>query len=297
MNKEFKSGFVTIVGKPNVGKSTLMNAFIGEKVAIVSNKPQTTRNKILGVFSQENSQIVFVDTPGIHTAKTKLGEFMAKSVNDAMKGMDVLLVLVEPGYITEKDIEIAENMAKSNCPKILVINKVDTVKKEKVLSVMDQFKQYNFDVMVPISAKNAEGLNVLQKTIENFLPAGPQYFPSDMITDQPERLICAEIIREKALLNLKDEIPHGIGIEIMKMETLRDDLVQIDANVYCEKNSHKSIIIGKAGTMLGKIGKEARIDIENLLGNHVNLKLWVKVKEDWRNQPLELLNLGYNNKN
>ncbi|MDY5730250.1 MAG: GTPase Era [Eubacteriales bacterium] len=297
MNKEFKSGFVTIVGKPNVGKSTLMNAFIGEKVAIVSNKPQTTRNKILGVFSQENSQIVFVDTPGIHTAKTKLGEFMAKSVNDAMKGMDVLLVLVEPGYITEKDIEIAENMAKSNCPKILVINKVDTVKKEKVLSVMDQFKQYNFDVMVPISAKNAEGLNVLQNTIENFLPAGPQYFPSDMITDQPERLICAEIIREKALLNLKDEIPHGIGIEIMKIETLRDDLVQIDANVYCEKNSHKSIIIGKAGTMLGKIGKEARIDIENLLGNHVNLKLWVKVKEDWRNQPLELLNLGYNNKN
>lgn len=297
MNKEFKSGFVTIVGKPNVGKSTLMNALVGEKIAIVSNKPQTTRNKITGILSKEDYQIVFVDTPGIHSAKTKLGEYMVKSVNEAVKGMDLLLVLVEAGYVTDKDMEIVKNMTKSKCKKILVINKIDTVKKDKVLEVIARFREYAYDEIVPISAKNAEGLDALEKALLNKLEAGPQYFPDDMITDQPERVICAEIIREKALLNLSEEVPHGIGVEILKMQTVREDLVQIDATIYCERESHKRIIIGKAGSMIGKIGREARMDIEYLLGNHVNLQLWVKIKEDWRNRPLELINLGYTDKN
>lgn len=297
MKENFKSGFVTIIGKPNVGKSTLMNALIGEKVAIVSNKPQTTRNKITGVLTREDYQIVFVDTPGIHKPKTKLGEYMEKSINEAIKGMDILLCMVEAGYVTDKDLEILRDMSKTKSRKILVINKVDTVKKEKILEVMNLCKEYNFEEMIPISAKNLDGLELLEKALYSRLEEGPQYFPDDMITDQPERNICAEIIREKTLINLSDEIPHGIGVEIVKIQGIRDDLLQVDATIYCERESHKPIIIGKKGSMLGKIGKEARLDIESLLGNHVNLQLWVKVKEDWRNRPMELLNLGYTNKN
>lgn len=297
MNQNYKSGFVTIVGKPNVGKSTLMNALIGEKVAIVSNKPQTTRNKITGILTKPNYQIVFIDTPGIHNAKTKLGEYMKKTVSDSVIGMDLLLVIVEAGYITSQDIEIVENMSKIRAKKMLLINKIDTVKKDKLIEVIDKFKEYSYEEIIPISARNTEGLEILEQALVARLENGPQYFPDDMITDQPERVICAEIIREKALINLSEEIPHGIGVEILKMQTIRDDLVQIDATIYCERDSHKRIIIGKSGRMIGQIGKEARLDIEHLLGNHINLQLWVKVKEDWRNRPLELFNLGYTDKN
>ncbi|MDY6072630.1 MAG: GTPase Era [Eubacteriales bacterium] len=295
MLEKFKSGFVTIVGKSNVGKSTLMNALIGEKIAIVSNKPQTTRNKITGILNKQNMQVVFLDTPGIHNPKTKLGEYMSKSVDEAIKGIDMLIMVIEPGYITKIDYEIAENF-KSTKNKILVINKIDTVKKDKVLAAIDEFSAYNFDEIIPISARNGDGLEELERIIYSRIPEGPKYFPDDMITDQPERQICAEIIREKALINLKEEIPHGIGIEILQMKEIRDDLTQIDATIYCEKPSHKAIIIGKKGTMIGKIGKEARLDIENLLNTKVNLQLWVKIKEDWRNKPLELVNLGYSSK-
>lgn len=295
MLEKFKSGFVTIVGKSNVGKSTLMNALIGEKIAIVSNKPQTTRNKITGILNKQNMQVVFLDTPGIHNPKTKLGEYMSKSVDEAIKGIDMLIMVIEPGYITKIDYEIAENF-KSTKNKILVINKIDTVKKDKVLAAIDEFSAYIFDEIIPISARNGDGLEELDRIIYSRIHEGPKYFPDDMITDQPERQICAEIIREKALINLKEEIPHGIGIEILQMKEIRDDLTQIDATIYCEKPSHKAIIIGKKGTMIGKIGKEARIDIENLLNTKVNLQLWVKIKEDWRNKPLELVNLGYSSK-
>lgn len=295
MLEKFKSGFVTIVGKSNVGKSTLMNALIGEKIAIVSNKPQTTRNKITGILNKQNMQVVFLDTPGIHNPKTKLGEYMSKSVDEAIKGIDMLIMVIEPGYITKIDYEIAENF-KSIKNKILVINKIDTVKKDKVLAAIDEFSAYIFDEIIPISARNGDGLEELDRIIYSRIHEGPKYFPDDMITDQPERQICAEIIREKALINLKEEIPHGIGIEILQMKEIRDDLTQIDATIYCEKPSHKAIIIGKKGTMIGKIGKEARIDIENLLNTKVNLQLWVKIKEDWRNKPLELVNLGYSSK-
>ena len=295
MLEKFKSGFVTIVGKSNVGKSTLMNVLIGEKIAIVSNKPQTTRNKITGILNKQNMQVVFLDTPGIHNPKTKLGEYMSKSVDEAIKGIDMLIMVIEPGYITKIDYEIAENFKRTK-NKILVINKIDTVKKDKVLAAIDEFSAYNFDEIIPISARNGDGLEELERIIYSRIHEGPKYFPDDMITDQPERQICAEIIREKALINLKEEIPHGIGIEILQMKEIRDDLTQIDATIYCEKPSHKAIIIGKKGTMIGKIGKEARIDIENLLNTKVNLQLWVKIKEDWRNKPLELVNLGYSSK-
>ena len=220
---------------------------------------------------------------------------MSKSVDEAIKGIDMLIMVIEPGYITKIDYEIAENF-KSIKNKILVINKIDTVKKDKVLAAIDEFSAYNFDEIIPISARNGDGLEELERIIYSRIHEGPKYFPDDMITDQPERQICAEIIREKALINLKEEIPHGIGIEILQMKEIRDDLTQIDATIYCEKPSHKAIIIGKKGTMIGKIGKEARIDIENLLNTKVNLQLWVKIKEDWRNKPLELVNLGYSSK-
>ena len=296
MYNNFRSGFVTIVGKPNVGKSTLLNALVGEKVSIVSNRPQTTRNRIMGVLLRENYQMVFLDTPGIHKPKTKLGEYMSKSINDAMKGMDALLVVVDAAHIKENDIEIVENMSKINVHKILILNKLDLVQKSEVLNIINKFSEYNYDEILPISAQTGDGLAQLENLLASKLPAGPKYFPDDMITDQPERLICSEIIREKALLFLQEEIPHGVGVDILKITNIREDLVEIHADIYCEKNSHKSIIIGKNGSMLGKIGKAARLDIENLLGNHVNLKLWVKVREGWRNRNSDLFNLGYTEK-
>lgn len=292
-NKQFKSGFVTIVGKPNAGKSTIMNAMIGEKIAIVSNKPQTTRNRIMGVVSDEAYQIVFLDTPGIHEPKNKLGEYMMKTVHDAMDGMDCVLVVADASHLTDADTKVIQSMSEVKVPKILALNKTDLTEPSALLKIIDNLKEYGYHDIIPVSGKTEEGLEELKKLIVSYLPEGPQYFPDDMITDQPERLICAEIIREKALRHLRDEVPHGIGVEMMGMEKKNDHFMEINATIYCEKDTHKGIIIGKQGSMLKIIGTEAREDIEKLLGYHVTLKLWVKIREDWRNRKDELRNLGY----
>ena len=289
----FHSGFVAIVGRPNVGKSTLMNAFVGEKVAIVSSRPQTTRNRIMGVLTQADWQIVFLDTPGLHTPRTKLGEYMIRSVKDAMDGMDVLLVLVDATAIGPQDRNIAASMSERKVPRILVLNKIDLLPKESLLAIIASFAQASYDAIVPISAKTGDGLEELKKVLVDRLPEGPKYFPDDMMTDQPERLICGELIREKALMHLKEEVPHGIGVEMMAMNKLNDSFMEIHATIYCERDAHKGIIIGKHGSMLQRIGQEARMDIEKLLGMHVNLKLWVKVRPGWRDRTDDLRTLGY----
>ena len=294
--QEFRSGFITIVGRPNVGKSTLMNALVGEKVAIVSNRPQTTRNRIMGVMTKENCQMVFLDTPGIHNPRTRLGEYMMQSVRDAMDGMDGVLVLVDATQVGEHDRTIVKDMAAKKVPKILALNKIDMIAKEKLLTLIASFADCGYDAIVPISAMTGDGLSELIDALVAKLPVGPKYFPDDMMTDQPERLICAEMIREKALLHLRDEVPHGIGVEMMGMNKENDDFMEIHATIYCERDAHKGIIIGKRGSMLQIIGSEARKDIEQLLGMHVNLKLWVKVRPDWRNRMDDLRNLGYENK-
>ena len=294
--QEFRSGFITIVGRPNVGKSTLMNALVGEKVAIVSNRPQTTRNRIMGVMTKENCQMVFLDTPGIHNPRTRLGEYMMQSVRDAMDGMDGVLVLVDATQVGEHDRTIVKDMAAKKVPKILALNKIDMIAKEKLLTLIASFADCGYDAIVPISAMTGDGLSELIDALVAKLPVGPKYFPDDMMTDQPERLICAEMIREKALLHLRDEVPHGIGVEMMGMNKESDDFMEIHATIYCERDAHKGIIIGKRGSMLQIIGSEARKDIEQLLGMHVNLKLWVKVRPDWRNRMDDLRNLGYENK-
>lgn len=296
MNQAFRSGFITIVGRPNVGKSSLMNALIGEKVAIVSNRPQTTRNRILGVVTHESDQMIFLDTPGIHDPKTKLGDFMMTAVHDAMDGMDCLLVLVDASHITERDKQLAGEMASRKVPKMLVLNKIDLIRPDAILNATALFSDLGYDEIIPVSAKTGDGLDTLISCLQNILPEGPRYFPDDMMTDQPERMICAEIIREKALLHLRDEVPHGIGVEMMSIQNVRDDLMEIHATVYCEKDAHKGMIIGKDGSMLKTIGQEARLDIEKLLNVHVNLKLWVKVRPDWRNRINDLKNLGYDKK-
>ena len=294
--KKFHSGFVTIVGRPNVGKSTLMNALVGEKVAIVSNRPQTTRNRIMGVMTQPECQIVFLDTPGIHNPRTRLGEYMMQSVRDAMDGMDGMLVLVDATQVGEQDRKIVQEMSSRKVPKILALNKIDLLPKEKLLALMESFAQCGYDEIIPISAKTGDGVEELAKALIAKLPEGPKYFPDDMMTDQPERQICAEMIREKALLHLRDEVPHGIGVEMMAMNKESDDFMEIHATIYCEREAHKGIIIGKHGAMLQLIGSEARRDIEQLLGLHVNLKLWVKVRTDWRNRMSDLRTLGYESK-
>ncbi len=294
--QHFRSGFITIVGRPNVGKSTLMNALVGEKVAIVSNRPQTTRNRIMGVMTRENWQIVFLDTPGIHHPRTRLGEYMMQSVKDAMDGMDGVLVLVDATQVGEQDRTIVKEMSEKKVPKLLALNKIDLLPREKLLTLMASFADLSYDAIVPISAKTGDGLEDLNAALVKGLPEGPKYFPDDMMTDQPERQICAEMIREKALLHLRDEVPHGIGVEMMAMNKENDDFMEIHATIYCEREAHKGIIIGKHGAMLQTIGSEARADIEQLLGMHVNLKLWVKVRPDWRNRMDDLKTLGYNNK-
>ena len=297
MEKEkFQSGFITIVGRPNVGKSTLMNALVGEKVAIVSNRPQTTRNRIMGVMTRPAWQIVFLDTPGIHHPRTRLGEYMMQSVRDAMDGMDGVLVLVDATQVGEQDRTIVKDMATKKVPKLLAINKIDLLPREKLLGLMASFADIGYDAIVPISAKTGDGLEDLTGALVKALPEGPKYFPDDMMTDQPERQICAELIREKALTHLRDEVPHGIGVEIMGMTKENDNFMEIHATIYCERDAHKGIIIGKHGSMLQTIGSEARTDIEQLLGMHVNLKLWVKVRPDWRNRMDDLRTLGYDNK-
>ncbi len=294
--QHFRSGFITIVGRPNVGKSTLMNALVGEKVAIVSNRPQTTRNRIMGVMTREDWQMVFLDTPGIHHPRTRLGEYMMQSVKDAMDGMDGVLVLVDATQVGEQDRAIVKEMSEKKVPKLLALNKIDLLPREKLLTLMASFADLAYDAIVPISAKTGDGLEDLTAALVKGLPEGPKYFPDDMMTDQPERQICAEMIREKALLHLRDEVPHGIGVEMMAMNKESDDFMEIHATIYCERDAHKGIIIGKHGAMLQTIGSEARADIEQLLGMHVNLKLWVKVRPDWRNRMDDLKTLGYNNK-
>lgn len=291
--KKYHSGFVTIIGRPNVGKSSLMNKMIGEKIAIVSSKPQTTRSRIMGVLSGDDHQIVFLDTPGIHDPRTKLGEYMMHSVRDAMDGTDAVLVIFDVTHITENDLHIAEGMKEKKVPVVLALNKIDLANPEQILAATAKTAEAGFDEIIPVSAKNGDGIDDMIRSLQNHLPEGPQYFPDDMITDQPERILCAEIIREKALRNLRDEVPHGIGVEIMKIEALSDKLTEINATIYCERSAHKGIIIGKNGSMLQTIGTEARLDIEKLMDTHINLKLWVKIRPDWRNNAGDLRNLGY----
>ncbi len=293
MNQKFRSGFVAIMGRPNVGKSSLMNRFVGEKVAIVSNHPQTTRSKLLGVATGEDWQIVFVDTPGLHTPRTKLGEFMMQSAREAREGVDAVLAVVDGQRIGAGDKAILADLAQMQCPKLLAVNKIDVVTPEKLMPQLAELNDCQFDQVFSVSARRGDNVDALLKALINCMPEGPKYFPDDMITDQPERVMCAEIIREKALNNLRDEIPHGVGVEMMRIKKVSGTLTEITADIYCERASHKSIIIGKNGEMLKKIGSEARADIEHLMGTKVMLKLWVKVREGWRNREGDLRALGY----
>ena len=292
-HKGFRSGFVAILGRPNVGKSSIMNYFVGEKVAIVSNKAQTTRSRILGVCSKDDVQIVFVDTPGIHKPRTKLGQYMVKAADDAKEGVDAVLVVVDAERIGPQDEAVMKSVAEMKTPRFLAVNKTDIVKPEALMPQLARIDASAFDSVVSVSARRGDNMDVLFEKIRAVMPEGPKYFPDDMITDQPERVMCAEIIREKALLHLRDEIPHGVGVEMLSIQKLSDRLTEIHANVYCERAAHKSIIIGKQGAMLGVIGSEARADIERLMNTRVNLKLWVKVREDWRNRSGDLVTLGY----
>ena len=293
-----KSGFVTLIGRPNVGKSTLMNRIIGQKIAITSNKPQTTRNRIETVLTDERGQIVFLDTPGIHKAKNKLGVYMQKVTTAAMKGVDLILWLIEPDeFVGGGDAYIAERLKNQNTKVILVINKTDTIPYENILTTINAYKDLlDFAEIVPVSALRNSGIEDLVSTIFKYLPEGPYFFDPDTITDQPERAIVAEMIREKALHALSDEVPHGIAVMVDQMHDRKDKpICDIDATIICERESHKGIIIGKRGSMLKKIGTNARFEIERLLGCKVNLKLFVKVKENWRDSEVLLANYGFKN--
>lgn len=300
MNKKFQSGFVSLIGRPNVGKSTLMNLLIGEKISIISSKPQTTRNKIQTILTTDNMQVIFVDTPGIHKAKSKLGDYMVKSAETSLNDVDIVLYLIEPyEKIKDSDKAILEKLQKVETPVFLVINKIDTVEKPELLKVIESYSnEYNFAEIIPLSALKGKNQDTLLENIEKYLPEGPKYFPEDMITDQPEKQIVSEIIREKALYLLQDEIPHGIAVEITSMKHRKDkDIMDIDAIIYCEHESHKGIIIGKQGSMLKKIGSNARRDIQRFLGSQINLQIWIKVKKDWRDSDFLLKNFGYDSKN
>ena len=294
MKQNFKSGFVTIIGRPNVGKSTLMNRLIGQKIAITSNKPQTTRNRIQTVLTTEEGQIVFVDTPGIHKAKNKLGEYMVNIAERSLNEVDVVLWLVEPSnFIGAGEKHIIEQLKKVKTPVILVINKIDMVKREEILAFIDTYRnEYDFEQIVPVSARTGDNTDELVKVILNYLPYGPQFYDEDTVTDQPERQIVAELIREKALHCLNEEIPHGIAVAIDQMK-MNKKVCHIDATIICERDSHKGIIIGKQGSMLKKIGSTARYEIERLLDCKVNLKLWVKVQKNWRDSDYMMKNFGY----
>ena len=291
----FKSGFITIVGRPNVGKSTLLNHLMGEKLSIVSSRPQTTRNNIQTILTKDNFQIVFVDTPGMHKPKNKLGDYMMKNAKDSMKDVDLVIFLTTPeGGIKEGDIHILEQLKGCGTPVFLAINKIDENPAERVANILEEYgKLYDFDEIIPISAINGKNTDKLLELVVNKLPEGPMYYPEDMITDQQERFIVMEIIREKALRLLSQEVPHGIAIEILTMKKQDNGNYLIEANMLCEKNSHKGIIIGKNGSMLKKISTYARQDIEKFLGAKVNLKIWVKVKSEWRDSAFVLKELGY----
>ena len=298
-NTQKKSGFVTLVGRPNVGKSTLMNHLIGQKIAITSNKPQTTRNRIQTVYTDERGQIIFLDTPGIHKAKNKLGEYMVNVAEHTLKEVDLVLWLVEPStFIGAGERHIAEQLSGVKTPVILVINKIDQVKKqEEILSSIDAYKDIcPFAEIVPLSALKDRNTDLLLELIFKYLPYGPQFYDEDTVTDQPMRQIAAELIREKALRLLDDEIPHGIAVTIEKMKERKGGIMDIEASIICEKESHKGIIIGKGGGMLKKIGTEARREIEQMLEMRVNLQLWVKVRREWRDSELYMKNYGYDAK-
>ncbi len=299
MKENFKSGFAAIIGRPNVGKSTLMNHLIGQKIAITSKKPQTTRNKIQTVYTCEEGQIVFLDTPGIHKAKNKLGEYMVNVAEQTLKDVDVILWLVEPTtYIGAGEKHIVEQLEKTRLPVILVINKIDTIKKEEILQVIDTYRKlYDFAEIIPVSALREINTQDILTSMFKYLPYGPMFYDEDTVTDQPQRQIVAEVIREKALHALDEEIPHGIAVTIEKMrERKGQKIVDIEATIICERDSHKGIIIGKQGTMLKKIGSNARFEIEKMLEEKVNLKLWVKVRKDWRDSDIQMKNFGYNRK-
>ena len=291
-----KSGIITIVGRPNVGKSTLTNAFVGEKVAIVSSKPQTTRNRICGIKNRGECQFVFVDTPGLHKARTRLGDYMVNVVRESVADVDAVLLLVEPiPHVGETERQLIARIKTLGCPAVLAINKADTLpQKDKLLEVIRTYSQeHDFDAVVPISAKTGQGVEELLDVLEDYLPEGPQLFPEDMTSDQPERQMMAEIMREKLLLLLDKEIPHGTAVEITRFAEREDGVVEVEAVIYCEKNSHKGIIIGKGGAMLKKASTLARQDMERFMGAKVFLKTWVKVKENWRDNPAAIQNFGY----
>ena len=292
-----KAAMITICGRPNVGKSTLTNALVGEKIAIVSNKPQTTRNRITAIVSRGNTQFVLMDTPGFHKPRTRLGDYMVNVVKESVADVDAVLLLVEPvAAIGPQEEELIQRLKSTGAPAILVINKIDTVDKTRLLSVMALYAQaFDFDAVIPVSAKTGEGLEELMDEMEKYALEGPHLFPDDMITDQPERQICAELVREKLLQCLDKEIPHGTAVEVTKFSERDNGIIDLEVAIYCEKDSHKGIIIGKKGAMLKKIGELARTDIEAFMGTKVYLQTWVKVKENWRDSLAQLRNFGFNN--
>ena len=295
--EQTKSAMITICGRPNVGKSTLTNALVGEKIAIVSNKPQTTRNRITGIVSRGSTQFVLLDTPGFHKPRTKLGDYMVGVVRESVADVDGVLLLVEPvAAVGPQEEALLERLRESGAPVILVINKIDTVERTRLLEVIAAYAPlYDFEAVIPVSAKTGEGLDELLDEMEKFAAEGPHFFPDDMITDQPERQICAELLREKLLQCLDKEIPHGTAVELTRFTEREDGVVELEATIYCEKDSHKGIIIGKKGAMLKKIGELARADMEEFLGTKVYLQTWVKVKENWRDSVGLLRNFGFTN--
>ena len=295
MNEKFKSGFVAIIGNPSVGKSTLINAMVGEKIAITSSKPQTTRNSIKGILTTDDYQIIFMDTPGVNKTHTRLSKLMDKSINESLSGTDVVIAMVDLTRRKNSDLFLGK-LKKVRCPVILLLNKTDIVKdKQDILKIIGEYNElYKFDEIIPVSAYDEEDVKHVIEAVVKRLPYGPQYYPEDMITDSPEKVMVAEIVREKALDLLSDEIPHGIAVEVEKMKKrVNKEIIDIDVNIYCERESHKPIIIGKGGKMLKEIGSRARVDIESFLGTKVFLEVWVKVRKDWRNNEVELKRLNF----
>lgn len=293
---ETKCAMITIAGRPNVGKSTLTNTLVGEKIAIVTNKPQTTRNRISAVLNRGDTQIVLMDTPGFHKAKNRLDDYMVRTVKESIMDVDAVILMVEPiPSAGPQELELIEQIKNSGCPAILVINKIDTVPKEQILAVITAYSQlFDFEAVVPISAKRADGTEELLKELSKFAVAGPKLFPEDMVTDQPEKQICAEIVREKLLLCLDKEVPHGTAVVVTRFTEREDtEIIDLEVTIYCEKDSHKGIIIGKNGSMLKKIGELSRRDIEEFMGTKVFLQTWVKVKDNWRDSEVLIKNFGY----
>ena len=290
-----KTAMITICGRPNVGKSTLTNAFVGEKIAIVSNKAQTTRNRITGIVARGDTQLVIMDTPGFHKPRNRLGDYMVAQVRESIPDVELILLVVEPiAGVGKQESELIERIKVSGCPAVLVINKIDTVEKEELLAVMAAYAGvFDFDAIIPVSAKKNDGLDELLRVMESYAKHERHLFPDDMITDQPERQICAEIVREKLLLCLEKEIPHGTAVEVTRFSERENEIIDLDVTIYCEKASHKGIIIGKNGAMLKRVGELARRDIERFMGTKVFLQTWVKVKENWRDSAAQLRNFGY----